>query len=78
VAEELSGDFRLARLPGQTVSVRFGSRPDTISHLNPVVTVTFSAGALHGEFHFVTDQSCLTLFAQDLSEELVGSRENAV
>jgi hypothetical protein len=34
--------------------------------MNPVVTIAFSVGALRGEFHFVTDQSCLTLFAQDL------------
>jgi hypothetical protein len=78
VAEDLSGDFELARLPGQSIHIRFGPRPDTISDLNPVVSITFSAGALHGEFYFVTDQSCLTLFAQELSVELVGSHENAI
>ena len=70
VADELNGDFKLARLPGQHVSLRFGQGSDTISDLNPVVSLTFSAGALRGEFHFVTDQSCLTLFAQELSAEL--------
>jgi hypothetical protein len=78
VSEDLSRDFELARLPGQSVHVRFGPRPDTVSHLNPVVSISFSAGALHGEFHLITDQSCLALFAQELSAELVGSQENAV
>jgi hypothetical protein len=78
VAGDLSADFQLARLPGQSVHVRFGPRPDTISNLNPVVSITFSAGALQGEFHFVTDQSCLRLFAQELSDEIVGSHEAAV
>ena len=78
VAEDLDAEFQLARLPGQSVLVRFGSRPDTISHLNPVVTIRFSAGALHGEFHFVTDQSCLSLFAQELATPLVGSQKTAV
>ncbi len=73
MAEDLSGDFQLGRLPGQSVHLRFGPRPDTISHLNPVVSITFSAGSLRGEFHFVTDQSCLSLFAQELSGEVIGS-----
>ena len=75
VAEDLDGDFELARLPGQSVHVRFGARPDAISQLNPVISLTFSAGALQGEFHFVTDQSCLTHFARELAHELVGSHE---
>ena len=78
VAEELNADFEFALLPGQSVHVRFGPRPDTISDLNPVVTIAFSAGALQGEFHFVTDQSCLALFAQELSAELTRSRETAI
>jgi hypothetical protein len=39
-----------------------------ISDLSPVVTITFSAGALHGEFHFVTDQSCLTRSEFELAQ----------
>jgi hypothetical protein len=78
VAEDLSADVRLAWLPGQNVHLRFGPRPDTTSSLHPVVTITFSAGALQGEFHFITDQSCLTGFAQELSVDLLGSHENAV
>ena len=70
IAKDLNADFRLARLPGQSVRVCFGSRPDTVSELNPVVSISFSAGALQGEFHFVTDQSCLTLFAQELANEM--------
>lgn len=69
--DDLSNDFELARLPGQSVCIGFGRRPDTISGLNPVVSITLSAGKLRSEFHFVTDQSCLTIFAQELSEELI-------
>ena len=67
VAEDLSAEFQLARMPGQSVHLRFGPRTDTISDRKPVVSITYSAGALHGEFHFVTDQSCLAVFAEELS-----------
>jgi len=78
VAEELNREFELARLPGQTIRIRIGPRQDTTSHLNPVVSITFSAGGLRGEFHFVTDQSCLALFARELSAQLAESDEKAV
>ena len=77
-AESLRAEFRLTRLPGQGVQVRFGSRPDPTSTPNPVVTIALSAGALQIEFHCVTDQSCLAVFARELSAELAPSRENAV
>ena len=64
--EHLNSEFQLARLPGQSVHIRFGPRPDTNDSFNPVITISFSAGALQGEFHFVADQSCLRLFAQEL------------
>ena len=67
VADDLSEDFELARMPRQRVRIRFGPRADTISGLNPIVSITYSAGALHGEFHFVTDQSCLAVFVEELS-----------
>jgi hypothetical protein len=78
IADDLSAEFQLARLPGQSIRVRFGRRDDIISERHPVFTVCFSAGALQGEFHFVTDQSCLALFAEELSTELASSHENAV
>jgi hypothetical protein len=78
IAEDLSAEFQLARLPGQSIRVRFGPRDDTISDRHPVLSISFSAGALQGEFHFVTDQSCLAVFAEELSTELVSSHENAV
>lgn len=68
--DDLSNDFELAGMPGQSVRISFGPRPDTISGLNPVVSITLSAGKWHSDFHFVTDQSCLTIFAQELSAEL--------
>jgi hypothetical protein len=76
--EDLESDFELARLPGQRVRISLGSRPDTVSDRNPVVSISFSSGAFRGEFHFVTDQSCLGLFTQELYVELARSRQNAV
>ena len=71
IVDDLDGEFELACLPGQRVCVRFGSRRETIADdSHPVVSVAYSAGALQGEFHFVTDQSCLSLFCQDLLTEL--------
>lgn len=76
--DDLNGEFELARLPHQRVCVRFGPHPGKVSNWNPVVFIIYSAGELRGEFHFETDQSCLTLFAQELSAELsrgyVGSK----
>jgi hypothetical protein len=67
IADDLNAEFELARLPGQSVLVRFGARNDTISDRHPVFSVSFSAGTLHGQFHFVTDQSCLALFVEGLA-----------
>lgn len=67
---ELVGDFELARLPGQSLRLRFGPRPDIESGRNAVLTVSFASGTLRGEFHLVTDPSCLGLFAQGLSSAL--------
>ncbi len=67
IAVDLNAEFELARLPSQSVKLRFGARDDTISGRHPVVSISFSAGALQGAFHFVTDQSCLALFAEELS-----------
>jgi hypothetical protein len=76
VADDLDGEFELACLPYQKICIRFGSRRDTIADdSHPVVSVLYSAGAMQGEFHFVTDQSCLSLFCQELSVEL--ERSNA-
>jgi hypothetical protein len=77
IADDLSAEFQLARLPGQSIRVRLGPRDDTISDRHPVFTISFSAGSLQGEFHFVTDQSCLALFVEELSTELAGSHETA-
>ena len=42
----------------------------TIDERHPVVTISFAAGPLVGELHFVTDPSCLTSFVSDLGREL--------
>jgi len=63
----LDGEFRLTRLPGQELLVTFGERADVISDRKPVLTVSFAAGRLEGSFLFVTDQSCLNIFVDELS-----------
>jgi hypothetical protein len=68
--ERLNGAFELTRLPGQHLSVTFGARPDTIAHFNPVVSVLLATHILRSEFHFVTDQSCLTMFVSELVPHL--------
>jgi hypothetical protein len=68
--KSLDGSFEMARLPGQRFSIAFGARSDTIALLNPVVSVSLAASAFSCEFHFVTDQSCLTIFSSELGESL--------
>lgn len=63
----LDGSFRLCCLPGQELDFAFGSRSDIISGNNPVVAISFTAGRLKASFYFVADQSCLNIFAHELS-----------
>jgi len=63
------GEYDAARLPGQKVSLIFGPREDTIDSNHPVVSLHLQAGAFCAEHHFVTDQSCLHLFAGELRAE---------
>jgi hypothetical protein len=76
ISERLDGSFDLARLPSQRFSITFGTRPDTITQLNPVVSILLAAGALRSEFHFVTDQSCLAMFSTELGSQLRESQLN--
>jgi hypothetical protein len=69
----LSGEFQLARLPGQSALIRFGPRPDVDDRRNPVATVLLVAGAFSCEFHFPTDQSCLDAFRRQLNSRLEGA-----
>jgi hypothetical protein len=69
-AELLQGEFQLARMPGQSVRIRFGSRPDVIGGRHVVVTVAFVAGPLSGEYYFLSDQSCLQSFSDELNAAL--------
>ena len=64
----LLAEFQLARLPGQSLKLIFGPREDTIDERKPVVTVELKANSFRTDFHFVTDQSCLAIFAQHLSK----------
>ena len=70
VPEALDGAFDPARLPGQAVALVFGARDDTIDTRKPVVAVAIRAGTWACDLHFVTDPSCLRLFAEALSAAL--------
>jgi len=72
-AKSLDGEFRLTRAPGQELLLTFGARADVISDRKPVLTVSFAAGRLQGSFLFVTDQSCLNIFVDELSAAIDGS-----
>ena len=77
-AGRLNGEFELARLPSQHVSIRFGERSDTIAGLNPVVSLVLAAGPFLSEFHFVTDQSCLGSFLRDLTIAIASKNRSAL
>lgn len=68
--EDLSEEFELARLPHQSLRLLFGPRPDTISDSHPVVSISLAAGPMKAEYHFLTDQSCLSLFSDELTREI--------
>jgi hypothetical protein len=70
VPERLKGTFALGSLPGQVANLSFGSSTDTISGLNPVLSMSLSAGVLQCSFHFITDQSCLSSFAKEVQRVL--------
>ena len=70
----LDGEFNLCHVPGQVLSFRFGHRPEVPSRRQPVVTISSAAGALTGEFHFASDQSCLSAFRSELSLALAAAR----
>ena len=66
-----SGEYPLAADGYSRLDLNFGTRMDTIAPRDkPVVTVVFKIGSINGEFCFVTDQSCLRLFASDVVREI--------
>lgn len=70
LAADLDGEFRLARLPGQRLDIQFGGQADLVSESKPVVAIKLTFGAFQIEFRFVTDQSCLAGFTQELAAKL--------
>lgn len=75
----LRGTHVLCLNPHQRLDLVFGERHDTIAERHPVVTIAYRAGKLEGEYHFVTDQSCLRLFAESLGRPLSeASLNNAI
>jgi hypothetical protein len=70
VSSRLDASFELAG-PLQTLGFRFGPVDEVIAERSkPVVSIGFSIGALRGNFHIVTDPSCLALFAEGLGDAL--------
>ena len=66
-----SGEYSLAADGYSRLDLIFGPRKDVIaSNDKPVVTVGFNVGRVSGEFWFVTDQSCLRLFVDDVIRAL--------
>ena len=70
-----NGEFTLAADTSDAqFNLIFAERPDTISPAEKsVVTAKFRFGRLSGEFSFVSDQSCLRLFASALNKTLAES-----
>jgi hypothetical protein len=70
VTAKLTTDAPLALPPGQRLDVAFGPRADTLDGMNQTVTLLFGTTRLKGDVHFVTDQSCVRLFANGLAGAL--------
>jgi hypothetical protein len=70
VSARLDASFELAG-HGHTLGFRFGPIDKVINQRGkPVVSLGFSIGTLSGSAHFVTDPSCLALFADTLGQAL--------
>ncbi len=69
-ASPLLARFELCRLPGQSVLLEFGPRSDTIDERKPVLSFAAKMGRVSMETHFVTDQSCLAMFADEAAHAM--------
>ena len=70
VSSRLDAVFELS-VPGQTLCVRFGPVENVIVDVGKFgVSIRFSLRALAGNFHLVTDPSCVALFAEGLGHVL--------
>ncbi|MBD9477782.1 hypothetical protein [Pseudoxanthomonas sp. PXM02] len=70
VSSRLDASFELAEA-GQSFCLRFGPVERVIADAGkPVGSLGFSIGTLSGSAHFVTDPSCLALFADTLGQAL--------
>jgi hypothetical protein len=69
----LRSEFEVAAISSQRLRLVFGPREDTIDERKPVLTLEVQAGALGANIHFVTDQSCISIFLDELSTALSGS-----
>ena len=75
-ANALRGIFELANVWGQSVVLKIGPRDDTIDERKPVITVELKVGGVPVEMHFVTDQSCLAMFVDELGESMKCDPDN--
>ncbi len=66
-ATPLRGQHKLAYDHRQAFDLFFGPRNDVIATRHQVISIDLCAGRLQAQYYFVTDQSCLRMFADDLS-----------
>jgi hypothetical protein len=64
---QLEDSFKLAIVPWQEVVLTFGKRGDTIDERKPVLSIRVRVNSTVTETRWVTDQSCLALFTEELS-----------
>lgn len=71
------GEFPLTNETANAeLNLIFAARSDTISSEDkPVVTANYRIGRMTGEFSFVTDQSCLKLFADEVNRAFTTNTE---
>ena len=71
---EFAGQFRF-NVPSQDILLKFGKREDLITAQNQAITLRIESGRFSSQTSFVTDQSCLRLFSQELRREMETMRE---
>jgi hypothetical protein len=74
-ATPLAARFELCRGAYPHITLGFGPREDTIDSRKPVLSVDIKIATIRVETHFVTDQSCLTIFANEVMQALETRQE---
>jgi hypothetical protein len=61
-----TGTFELAGQAGQSLRLHFGPRADLVHGPLPALGIDVCEGTFSAHLHFVTDQSCMRIFAEGL------------